>query len=93
MQTLTIDHINAVVQAVRDDEALYDDLKAQRTSLAREIALNPNAGKEIVSSSDAGTSVTSEITFTKADRLAFLQRVIDHIDNDITPANKTYARF
>ena len=93
MNPFGIEVFRAIVAEAQTDATLSADLKAERSSLIADITQNPEAGKEIVSGSGNGLAHSAQLNFTKADRLAFLNKAIYYIDNNLHPSSTSYARF
>lgn len=85
--------LKAYIQANTADPTLETTLTTERNALAAELLTNTEAGAEIVSGSGNGTSFSAQIAMTKAERLEFLQWVLEALSSGQVPANTTYARF
>ena len=86
--------IRALITASKvDGSTLQADMETERNRLAAEIVTNPESAKEIISGSGNGTSYSAEVNMTKAERLGFLQAVLEAIEQGIAPPSKTYVRF
>jgi hypothetical protein len=70
-----------------------DKLTVERNDLALELIDNPEAGKEIISGSGNGVSMNASISYTKSDRIAFLDRTLKFIEDGTWPSSTSWARF
>lgn len=93
MSTFDIEHVRAAVEIAKDDETLITTLKAERVSLFTEITTDPEAGKEIYSGSGNGLSFNANVSFTKNDRLKFLNICIKAIEGNIQLSSFAIGRF
>lgn len=93
MKYVTRKVLKAYIAAAAADGTLEATLTTERNALAAELLTNDEAGTEIVSGSGNGTSFTGQISMTKAERLEFLQLVLEAIDSGQVPANTTYGTF
>lgn len=72
---------------------IKDKLVLERNNLAIELIDNPEAGKEIISGSGNGVSMNASVSYTRQDRIAFLDVCLKHIEANTWPSNRSYARF
>lgn len=93
MKKFTQIQYQAFIDVAQDDTQLLEDIKAERATLVRELATDPEVGKEVINGSGNGTSFAASITMTKHERLEFLQTIIQTIDSGIPPQSSSIARF
>ena len=97
MTNLTPDQLRAVIETAKSDTNFLVDLIAERDSLARELLLNPESSTEIISGKTSDKEFTSQLSFTKGDRLTFLQTAIDAIrnsnDGNLNNSSSSYVSF
>ena len=93
--SLGINDIRAIVRASISigGTTVKDKLTTERNALALDLIDNPEAGKEIISGSGNGVSMNASISYTKADRIAFLDRALFYVENEVWPSSTSYARF
>lgn len=92
--SLGIHDIRAIIQAAKDDGGVIQGkLTTERNALVNEIIDNPEAGKEIISGSSNGVSMNATVSYTKSERLQFLNRTLQFVTNGTWPSSTAYARF
>ena len=87
------DHVAALVSVLEADSGLVAEVTSERAKLAREIMLNPEAGKEIFSGGGNRTNFSAQITLTKLDRLNLLNRALKQVTTGATAGARSFARF
>ncbi len=90
-----INEIRAIIRTAKSigGTTIKDKLETERNSLAIELIDNPEAGKEIISGSGNGVSMNASVSYTRQDRIAFLDVCLKHIEAGTWPSNRSYARF
>jgi len=92
--SLGIHDIRAIIRASQSDGGVIQGkLTTERNALVLDIVENPEAGKEIISGSGNGVSMNASVTYTKSDRLQFLDRALYYVENGIWPSSTSWARF
>ena len=92
--SLGIHEIRAIVRASQGDGGVIaGKLTTERNALVNEIIDNPEAGKEIISGSGNGVSMNATVSYTKSQRMEFLDRVLYYVNGGFWPSSKSYARF
>jgi len=85
--------INAALQAIRDNPAVLASIRAEISTLTTEVLLSATGGREMVNGSGNGMAYTAQVTLSKRDRLALLQRVVDYYDAGTKPASWGRTNF
>jgi hypothetical protein len=93
--SLGINEIRAIIRASVSigGTTVSDKLTTERNALALDLIDNPEAGKEIISGSGNGVSMNATISYTKSDRIAFLDVCLKYIEGGTFPSSRSYARF
>lgn len=69
------------------DTTLVAEIRSERNSLARELALNPQKSREVVNGSGNGQSYTVQVSMTWEQRLNLLHSVLAHYESGTVPSN------
>jgi hypothetical protein len=93
--SLGINDIRAIIRASVSigGTTVKDKLTTERNALALDLIDNPEAGKEIISGSGNGVSMNASVSYTKSQRIAFLDRALFYIENSVWPSSTSWARF
>lgn len=92
--SLGIHAIRAIIRASQGDGgAILGKLTTERDALVVELIDNPEAGKEIISGSGNGVSMNAQVSYTKEQRLTYLDRTLYYVTNGVWPSSTSYARF
>ena len=92
--SLGIHEIRAIIRASQSDGGVIQGkLTTERNALVLEIIENPEAGKEIISGSGNGVSMNASVTYTKSQRMEFLDRTLYFVENGLWPSSTSWARF
>jgi len=91
---LGLHDIRAIIRASKNDGGVIQGiLTTERNALVLEIIQNPEAGKEIISGSGNGVSMNASISYTKADRMQFIDRTLKFLEDGTWPSSTAWARF
>ena len=93
--SLGLHDIRAIIRAAKSigGTTVKDKLTNERNALALELIDNPEAGKEIISGSGNGVSMNATVSYTRSERIAFLDRTLYYIENAVWPSSTSWARF
>ena len=92
--SLGINDMRAIIRAAQGDGGvILAALTTERNALAADMIANSESNKEIISGSGNGVSMNASISFTKSQRMAFLDMVLRHLEEGTFPQSRSYARF
>jgi len=83
----------AAYEAIKDDEKIIADLRAERKSLAKSILTDPTYSTQITSASVNGQSFSKTHTTTNGQRLQMLGLVIRMVDLGYAISSKSTPIF
>ena len=83
----------AAYEAIKDDEKIIADLRAERKSLAKAILTDPSYSTQITSASVNGQSFSKTHTVTNGQRLQMLGLVIRMVDMGCAMSSKSTPIF
>lgn len=75
--------------ATKDDAPTVALVRAERTQLALDLALDGEKGKEITSATVNGQTFSAQVTITRKDRLTLLSQVVAMYDAGETARDST----
>jgi hypothetical protein len=81
----------SVAKAMRYNQAMQAQIRAEYGRLAQEIATGSDGASEITSATVNGQSFGKTVTMTKGDKLKMIERALWHVDhNRFSNPNRTF---
>lgn len=85
--------INAMLGAIRRNPALVASIRTEIDTLVSEVMLSTTGGREMINGSGNGMAYTAQITMSKRERLAILQKVLDYYNSGTGPSSWAKTNF